>query len=102
MKTLHGLLIWCACLLAAVVALWAQLVAVLIGDRGRAHRIAIGFDQTGNSALGGWPDETLSSRAYRTGSPLVDLLDRIFGEDHCMNAYHAERRRAQWPPEMRP
>ena len=101
MTRIRALLIWCACVLAAVVALAAQLLAALFGSGARAHRIAVGFDQTGNAALGGWPDETYSSRCYRTGSEVANVVDSVFGKDHCRQAYHAERRRAQSPVELR-
>lgn len=58
----------------------------------------------------GMPDETMSSAAYRTeqkglplGSFFRPLIDRIFwfSPKHCEQAFNAERRRIQLPPEER-
>ena len=68
----------------------------------------IAFDQLANAFLGGWPDETLSSRAWRRD--LEDdvswprkLIDAIFfwESDHCRDAYYSEVERRQCPPELR-
>lgn len=73
------------------------------------RHILIAVDQLLNTLLGGWPDETLSSRAYRlalVGSPwpmrVIDVLALVFGDkDHCRESYESERTRAQAPPEAR-
>ena len=74
------------------------------------HRnVLIAWDQLLNTLLGGWPDETLSSRAYRlalVGSPwpmrAIDTMARCFGDkDHCWESYESERKRVQAPPEAR-
>ena len=70
--------------------------------------LGIGFDQLVNCLLGGMPDETLSSRAWRhyaDGSrkwPKV-LIDTIFffDPDHCRTSYESEIERKQLKPEMR-
>ena len=68
----------------------------------------IAFDQLANALLGGWPDETLSSRAWRRD--LEDdvswprkLIDAIFfwESDHCRDSYYSEVERRQCPPELR-
>ena len=68
----------------------------------------IAFDQLANALLGGWPDETLSSRAWRRD--LEDdvswprkLIDALFfwEKDHCRDAYYSEVERRQCPPELR-
>lgn len=72
--------------------------------------ILVALDQLVNTFLGGEPDETLSSRAWRTYRkgkvfgkifrPLIDTL-LFFDKNHCENAYIAEKRRRQLPPEFR-
>jgi hypothetical protein len=70
---------------------------------------AIAVDQLINTLLGGAPDETLSSRAYRTEQrnkyfgmffrPLIDLVF-WFDKNHCKNAYFAEINKLQLPSNM--
>lgn len=70
----------------------------------------IALDQLLNTLLNGNPDETLSSRAYRTEQsgkvfgkifrPLIDIL--FFWQDrHCLQAYLSEVNRQQLPTEFR-
>lgn len=63
----------------------------------------ISIDQTVNALTGGWADETISSRMYRTQSPFVRVIDTLFffDKDHCKRAFESERERLQLPPEMR-
>lgn len=76
-------------------------------NRGKA--ILIALDQLLNTLTGGWPDETMSSRAYRlavegTTWPMrcIDAVARLFGdENHCEGAFDSERRGGQLPPELR-
>lgn len=76
-------------------------------NRGKA--ILIALDQLINTLLGGWPDETLSSRAYRlavegTAWPMrmIDAVARIFGDvNHCEASFDSERVGRQLPPELR-
>ena len=71
--------------------------------------VLIGVDQLANALLGGWPDETLSSRCWRLSLAgrdwprrMVDGLARIFGDrDHCRESYESERLGRQLPPELR-
>lgn len=73
-------------------------------------KLLIALDQLLNAALGGWPDETLSSAAHRAhaqGKPagfLRNVIDALFfwQPDHCRRAYRAEQLRRQSPPEFRP
>jgi len=67
---------------------------------------AIAIDQMFNAILGGSPDETLSSRAYRTeqqnkvfGKFFRPLIDSIFFFDpmHCYESYISESTRRQLP-----
>ena len=74
-------------------------------------QVLIALDQLVNALLGGWADETLSSRAwrvYRKGRfwgrvmcPLIDLIARPFERNHCRSSFEAERNQRQLPPEAR-
>lgn len=75
--------------------------------------VLIAFDQLGNAILGGWPDETISSRAWRWHTSgkrhwprrLIDalfFLDREGGKRHCELSFDSEREGRQLPPEARP
>lgn len=73
-----------------------------------ARRLLIAVDQLLNACLGGWPDETLSSRAWRWEQDGVrswprKLIDIIFFReaDHCRESYESERTGRQLPPELR-
>ena len=73
----------------------------------------IALDQQGNTILGGYADETLSSRAWRMQVqnkffgklfvPIIDTLARIIGgeNNHCFESYMSEKERRQYPPEER-
>jgi hypothetical protein len=72
--------------------------------------VLIGVDQLANTVLGGFPDETLSSRCGRLGhrypykawKVIIDAIFRPFqGPNHCVNAYKKEMTRYHFPPEMR-
>lgn len=68
----------------------------------------IGFDQLLNTLLKGWPDETLSARAYRLDIErgrkwprrVIDFI-LWFDKDHCRVSYESEILRRQLPPSMR-
>lgn len=71
----------------------------------------IALDQLVNALAGGWPDETISSRAWRWElagvrswpRKLIDGLALIFGDrDHCRESFESERLGRQLPPEARP
>lgn len=73
---------------------------------GKAVLIAI--DQLVNALLAGWPDETLSSRAYRWDNDGVrswpkKVINALFfwEKNHCLSAYTNEREGRQLPPELR-
>jgi hypothetical protein len=74
----------------------------------RLKHILIAVDQLANAILGGWPDETLSSRAYRWHTagklhwPMHVIDDLFFDKRHCADSYESERAGRQLPPEMRP
>lgn len=72
--------------------------------------IGVALTQLLNTLLGGWPDESTSSRLWRLEQQGVvragafrRLVDRLFWwqPGHCRLAYEAERRRYQFPPILR-
>lgn len=74
-------------------------------------QVLLAVDQLLNAIIGGWADETVSSRAWRRSSVSTRwdrtrrLIDAVFGwfgsPDHCFESYTAERLRTQFPPELR-
>ncbi len=75
---------------------------------GYGKAVLIGLDQLANAILGGWPDETLSSRCWRLSLAGRDwprlVVDRLFfwDRDHCRESFESERLGRQLPPEARP
>lgn len=79
-----------------------------------ALQILVALDQLACALCGGWADETCSSYLFRLDGerkpwgralrPVVDWIAlRFFGQpNHCWSAYQSERRRADFPPELRP
>lgn len=77
---------------------------------GYVWNIFIALSQILNALLGGFPDETTSSRLWRLdaqGSALARLARRgvdalFFWQDgHCRLSHEAERKRYQLPPVFR-
>lgn len=73
-----------------------------------AKQILIAVDQLFNTLLGGWADETLSSRAWRwylNGQRKwpKHLINGLFfwQKNHCYHAYQSEKDRLHSPPETR-
>ena len=78
-------------------------------------QVLIALSQLGNTLLGGYADETMSARAWRTSQkdrwpgvltqPLIDWIFLVitFGrdKDHCRKAYESERLRTQLPVDLR-
>jgi hypothetical protein len=66
-------------------------------------QFAIAVDQLVNTLAGGWADETVSSRAYRTSPRLAKVIDTLlwFDKNHCYESFISERTRNQCPPELR-
>lgn len=70
--------------------------------------ILIALDQLLNAVFKGWPDESLSARAYRLEQErgrkwprfLIDSI-LFFDKDHCHRSYLNEVERRQSPPSMR-
>lgn len=78
------------------------------GDISYGRSVLIALDQLVNTLAGGWPDETLSSRAWRWTLAGVRLwpckaIDTLFfwETDHCRESYESERLGRQLPPELR-
>ena len=74
------------------------------------QHIGIALTQLLNTLLGGWPDESTSSRVYRLerqGRAYAGIarqwIARLFfwQHEHCRRAYEAERARYQLPPVLR-
>lgn len=72
------------------------------------QQVLIALDQFINALIGGWADETISSRAYRQNHKpfwkvAEKVIDAIFfwQHYHCQQSYFAERTRSQQPPELR-
>lgn len=72
--------------------------------------ILIAIDQLFTTVIGGYPDETLSSYAYRLkqqdkwgGRIFVPFINKLFfwQPNHCKYAYECERLRLQFPPILR-
>ncbi|MFC1171156.1 DNA helicase UvrD [Pasteurella multocida] len=73
------------------------------------YNVIIALDQLLNAILGGWADETLSSRAYRGAVLRVNprlkwrvifkLIECVFffEKEHCKTAYESELKRRQYP-----
>ena len=71
-------------------------------------KVFIAVDKLVNAVLAGWPDETMSSRAWRWEQDGVRawprrLIDRLFfwEPNHCRESYQSEREGRQLPPELR-
>lgn len=74
--------------------------------------VAIAHDQLVNAWCRGWPDETLSSRAYRLSASgkthwprrIIDAVffwDREGARRHCELSFESECKLKQLPPEAR-
>lgn len=66
-------------------------------------QVLIAVDQLANALIGGWADETLSARLWRTQHPLHRWVDALFWWDrqgpvrHCELSYRSEIIRAHLP-----
>lgn len=76
----------------------------------RIQMIGNAASQLLNTLLGGWSDESVSSRSWRMSMrsrrwaamrALIDWLFRPFGPGHCREAFNYERARLSRPPELR-
>lgn len=82
----------------------------------RFKQFAIACDQLLHTLIslflsdGGWADETLSARAYRSSADskrwetVRRVIDGVFfwQDGHCRDAYEGEQQRVQMAPEYRP
>lgn len=73
-----------------------------------SKNLLIAIDQLINAVIGGYCDETLSSRAWRWEKDGVRswpcrLIDSLFfwEKQHCYQSYISEREGRQFPPELR-
>lgn len=70
-------------------------------------QVLVAIDQLLNTMIGGYADETLSSRAHRRRirgkGGVAWVIDHIFfwQDEHCKTAYESELERAQLPVEFR-
>lgn len=70
-------------------------------------QILIALDQLINTLIGGYADETLSSRAHRRRlrgkGGVAWVIDHIFfwQDEHCKASYESELERTQLPVEFR-
>ena len=80
--------------------------------RGYLYHLAIALDQLLNATLGGYADETLSSRAYRRASVAqpkrrwrwaYKSINTLFfwQPDHCRGAYEMEAQRRHLPVDFK-
>jgi len=67
------------------------------------RQVFVAVDQLANTLLGGWADETFSSRCHRESPRIAKLIDTIlfFDSDHCRRSYESEKLRTYHPPELR-
>lgn len=78
--------------------------------KNRIQQIGNALSQLLNTFLGGWSDESVSSRSWRmspvsrkwsVARSVIDWLFRPFGPDHCKSAYFNERMLLNMPPALR-
>jgi len=93
------LLIALALCLPACIMMLLHLLCCVIAGHTRGFVVAFGLDQAANGSLGGDPDETLCSRAWRLQlysrrwNMLRHFFDWLFSPveaDHCHNVYMRE------------
>lgn len=61
------------------------------------HNLCVSLDQLANTILGGYPDETLSSRSYRCHTVstfwtcMMYVINTLFlNKNHCKEAFYLE------------
>ena len=77
--------------------------------KGYFFNLLIALDQLVNTVCAGYPDETLSARAYRKKWKLAWYIDLLFfwqtdgggTRNHCKASYEYEKARMDLPPEYR-
>lgn len=85
----------------SAITLLQMSASLVFGSGQRGWRIAIAYDQLGNTSAGGHEDETFSSRCWRMRHVkryqiAMRLIDWVFlklekESDHCKAAYEKER-----------
>jgi hypothetical protein len=74
------------------------------------YHVLLAIDQLGTALIGGYPDETMSSYAYRLNVRgkrmgfMRHVIDALFfwqGPDHCRKAHDDEVARAHMPRALR-
>lgn len=75
---------------------------------GYFKQVLLALDQLANAALGGWADESISSRAWRNRerggwAHIYRGINALFfwQSNHCRGAFEAELARRHLPPEFR-
>jgi hypothetical protein len=75
-----------------------------VGKLSRAREVAVAIDQLANAVLGGYAQETISSRCwrlrgYRPYSTMRWIIDWVFfwQTDHCRASYEAQVERRNMP-----
>ena len=74
--------------------------------------VLIALDQLANTICGGFPDETISAVCFRKSLEkghyghkflrfLLDIILTPINQDHCFQAYIAEKERSQLPEKYR-
>lgn len=79
--------------------------------RRHLFQVSVALDQLANTLLGGWADETISSRINRNAERgywyakfmrcVLNLVLTPIKRNHCQQAYLSEITRAQLPPAFR-
>ena len=72
------------------------------------HKVGLALDQLLNAVIGGYPDESISARAYRWDRDgkrhwVKKCINALFfwQKDHCRSAHHTEIELRHMPPEYR-
>ena len=66
-------------------------------------QVLIALDQLVNALCGGWADESISARAYRSKWKIREKIINalFFDRNHCVDSYLSEKQRNQLPAEYR-
>jgi hypothetical protein len=90
------MVIYALCVAAVLYSLLRMAWACVLAPE-RAWKLSVAFDQLGNAAANGDPDETISSRAAKAriagrawGCVLCKLLDAL-DRDHCVSSIEPDR-----------
>lgn len=69
----------------------------------KLFQVLVALDQLANTLCGGYADETLSARAFRTNHWLEPWINKLFfwEPQHCERSYLAEIYKRQYPQHYR-